>query len=64
MTNNICNLKELSKELNCSQNHVYKLIHQGMPYHQIDEQSRRYFILDEVINWLRKTGLKQESVWR
>lgn len=60
----ICNLKELCQILGYSQNHIYKLISQGLPYHQLDERSRRYFIVDEVVNWLKSAGLKQISTWR
>lgn len=36
----ILNLKQLSKRLGCSQNHIYKLIAQGMPFHQLSDDSR------------------------
>lgn len=60
----ILNLKELSQYLGCSQNHIYKLIHQGMPYHQLSADSRRYYVQDEVLDWLKSAGYKQVSTWR
>lgn len=60
----ICNLKQLSISLGCSPNHVYKLIELGMPYHQLSEKSRRYYVLDEVLNWLSSAGLKKTVTWR
>lgn len=64
MTDEICNLKQLSQKLNCSPNHVYKLIKLGLPYHQLSKTSRRYFIVTEVIAWLKLSGLKQVNVWK
>lgn len=66
MKHQIFNLKEISQVIGCSTGHVYKLIRQGMPYHQLDENSRRYFIVDEVVEWLKTTGRKQVqvTVWR
>lgn len=60
----ILNLKQLSKRLGCSQNHIYKLIAQGMPFHQLSDDSRRYYVLDEVLDWLKSSGYKQVSTWR
>lgn len=60
----ILNLKQLSQRLGCSQNHIYKLIAQGMPYHQLSDDSRRYYVLDEVLDWLKSAGYKQVSTWR
>lgn len=60
----ICNLKQLCSYLGCSQNHIYKLISLGMPYHQLSEKSRRYYVLSEVIGWLSSAGLKKTVTWR
>lgn len=60
----ICNLKELSLCLGCSPNHIYKLISLGMPYHQLSKNSRRYYLLSEVIEWLSSAGLKKTVTWR
>lgn len=64
MEKQICNLKQLCEQLGCSTNHVYKLVSLGMPYHQLSSASRRYYVLDEVINWLKEAGLKQKTIWR
>lgn len=55
----IVNLKTLANILGCSQSHVYTLIGVGMPYHQLGPQSRRYFVVEEVISWLKSTGKHQ-----
>lgn len=32
--------------------------------HQLDPRANRYFVVDEVIEWLKTTGLKQVTTWR
>lgn len=59
----IVNLKELSNQLGCSPNHIYKLINLGMPYHQLSPKSRRYYVTEEVTEWLKSSGLKKRSSW-
>lgn len=60
----ILNLKQLSHELGYSENHIYKMISLGLPYHQLSKTSRRYYVLDEVLSWLKSAGYKQISTWR
>lgn len=55
----IVKLKKLAVILGCSQSHVYTLIEAGMPYHQLGPRSRRYFVVDEVVAWLKDAGKRQ-----
>lgn len=64
MQKQIVNLKDLSKILGCSRSHIYTLIRQGMPFHQLDLKSNRYFVVDEVLDWLKTSGLKQTTSYR
>ena len=64
MKKQIVNLKDLTEVLGCSKSHIYTLISRGMPYHQLDPRANRYFVVDEVIEWLKTTGLKQVTTWR
>lgn len=64
MENEIVNLKGLCKYLGYSQNHIYKLISEGLPYHQLTANSRRYYVIEEVVDWLKTAGLKQVTTWR
>lgn len=50
--NEILNAKELAKKLGISRGYLYKMINYGLPYHQLDANSRKYFIYDEVEAWL------------
>ncbi|ARD06169.1 hypothetical protein B1745_00150 [Lactobacillus amylolyticus] len=59
----ILNVKELCNELNISTTFFYKMKKAGMPYHQLCDNSRAYYILDEVEEWLYKAGFHQESKW-
>lgn len=62
MTVKILNAKELQNTLGISTTLLYKFRKAGMPYHQFP-QSRAYYLLDEVENWLTKSGYHQEKVW-
>lgn len=64
MNKEIVNLKTLAKIIGCSNGHIYTLIEQGMPYHQLDPKTRRYFVVDEVINWLKTAGFRQVTTWK
>lgn len=57
--NQIVNLKQLAGVLGCSISHIYSLIEMGMPYHQLSINSRRYFVVDEVVGWLKTAGHHQ-----
>lgn len=60
--NNILNATDLMKELNISSTRFYQFLHHGMPYHQIGE-GRKYYMLNEVLEWLRRAGYRQEKTW-
>jgi phospholipid N-methyltransferase len=59
----ILNGKQITEKLNISQGQLYKLIALGMPFHQLSEHSRKYYVLDEVIEWLKASGYTQKKVW-
>ena len=60
----IVNLKTLADIIGCSNGYIYTLIRLGMPYHQLDPKSRRYFVVDEVVNWLKTAGFRQVITWK
>lgn len=62
MTTKILNGTELRTALGISTTLFYKFRRAGMPYHQFPK-SRAYYLLDEVENWLKKSGYHQEKVW-
>lgn len=62
MNSEILNGKELCKKLKVSFTLLYKFRKCGMPYHQLPG-GRPYYLLDEVLVWLRKAGYHQEKVW-
>lgn len=62
MTNQIYNGKELRKQLGISTTTFYKFRKAGLPYHQFP-QSRAYYLLDEVKDWLNQAGYHQETTW-
>ncbi|CCI86271.1 Putative uncharacterized protein [Lactobacillus gigeriorum DSM 23908 = CRBIP 24.85] len=41
---------------------LYKFRKAGMPYHQLPG-GRPYYLVDEVIVWLRNAGYRQEKIW-
>jgi predicted site-specific integrase-resolvase len=56
------NGKDLCKTLGISTTLLYKFRKTGMPYHQLPG-GRPYYLVDEVIVWLRNAGYRQEKVW-
>lgn len=50
---NILNAKEAAKQLGVSKSYFFKLVKQGMPYHQISSNSRKYYVISEIIEWLQ-----------
>lgn len=59
----LMNAKQIVTKLGISQGQLYKLVSYGMPYHQLGEHSRKYYVLEEVEAWLREAGYKQHSKW-
>ena len=50
-------LKELAKELKCSERTIYNLVEKGLPHYRLGTDYR--FILDEVKEWM-KSARKEE----
>lgn len=59
----ILNGKQLCSALGISTTLMYRLIRNGMPYHQLSTASRKYYNLNEVKDWLLKAGYQQKSTW-
>lgn len=59
----ILNGRQLCKALGISTTLLYRLLKQGMPYHQLSTGSRKYYNLEEVQDWLLNAGYHQESKW-
>lgn len=52
--NEILNAKQLAEKLGISRNYLLKMVNNGLPYHQLGKKSRKYYIFDEVKDWLKK----------
>ena len=52
--NEILNAKQLVQTLGISRNYLLKMVNNGLPYHQLGKESRKYYIFDEVKDWLKK----------
>lgn len=48
----LLNGKQLVAELGISTSYLYTLLRAGLPYHQLGTNSRKYYLLPEVKNWL------------
>ncbi|WP_290034278.1 hypothetical protein [Ligilactobacillus cholophilus] len=48
----ILNGQQLINELGISRTYLCKLLKLGLPYHQLDKNTRKYYVLDEVKEWL------------
>lgn len=59
----ILNGKQLCEELGISTTILYNLVNNGLPYHQLTANSRKYYILNEVKSWLLDSGFHQETKW-
>lgn len=59
----ILNGKQLCEKLGISTTLLYRLIKNGMPYHQLSTASKKYYNLNEVKDWLLTAGYKQKTVW-
>lgn len=60
----ILNAKQLQEELGVSSSFFYQLLKKGLPYHQLDDKSRKYYFLDEVEDWLTQQGLRPKTTWK
>ncbi|MQB68048.1 helix-turn-helix transcriptional regulator [Limosilactobacillus reuteri] len=61
--NEILNGKQLCTALGISTTLLYKLLENGMPYHQLSTAGRRYYHLSEVEKWLLEAGYNQKTHW-
>lgn len=59
----ILNGKQLREVLGISTTIYYQLIKNGMPFHQLTTTSKKYFNVNEVKNWLQKSGYRQQTIW-
>ena len=49
--NEILNAKQLVQKLGISRNYLLKMVNNGLPYHQLGKESRKYYIFGEVKDW-------------
>lgn len=50
--NEILNAKQLATKLGISRTYLYKMLKNGLSYHQLESKSRKYFVYKEVQEWL------------
>lgn len=50
--NEILNAKQLAAYLQVSTSLINKMVKSGMPYHQLSEKGRKYYVAEEVKEWL------------
>lgn len=60
----ILNMKQLCEKLNISSFLFYKMVQNGLPYHQLGKHARKYYIYNEVETWLINNGFKKRTVWK
>ena len=60
----VLNAKHLIEKLGISNSFFYKLQKSGLPYHQLDDKSRKYYFLNEVEEWLVRKGFKPKTTWK
>ena len=59
----ILNGKQLRQYLKISTTIYYRLLENGLPSHQLTANSRRYFNVTEVTDWLKSQGYRKTIVW-
>ncbi len=59
----ILNGKQLRGYLHISTTMLYQLIREGLPYHQLTNNSRKYYNRQEIIEWLMKHGYRTQNTW-
>lgn len=58
-------LKEVAVVLGWSENHIRSLIvNNGFPYCQPDGNKNRYFLWDDIQNWLKKQNFVRSTSWQ
>lgn len=48
----ILNAKQLVNKLKISKSYLYELLEAGLPYHQLGNRGRKYYVYKEVTQWL------------
>lgn len=64
LNKNFLNTKETAMAMGISTSYLRKLEKLGLPYHQLSNDSYKYFLLSEINDWLRKEGFVQKKTWR
>lgn len=59
----ILNGKQLCKALGISTTILSGLVKNGLPYHQLTANSRKYYDLAEVKAWLKEAGYAPHTKW-
>lgn len=57
------NGKALAIKLGISQSKLYSLRKLGLPFHQLGGNTRKYYVFDEVQEWLKTAGFQQQTTW-
>lgn len=48
----ILNAKQLVKKLGISKSYLYELLEMGLPYRQLGNKGRKYYVYEEVTKWI------------
>lgn len=64
LNNKFLNTKETATALGVSTSYLRKLERLGLPYHQLSNDSYKYFQINEIDEWLQKEGFVQRKTWR
>lgn len=59
----ILNGKQLRDYLHISTTMLYQLIREGLSYHQLTNNSRKYYNRQEIIEWLMKHVYRTQTTW-
>lgn len=59
----LLNGKQLCERIGVSTTILYRLIANGMPFHQLTGNSRKYYNLSEVHDWLKQAGYRKKTTW-
>lgn len=57
----LLNARQVAQKLGISYTYFFKMLKKGenCPYHQLGQDGRKYYILDEVENWLLINSAKK-----
>lgn len=48
----ILNAKQLARKLGISKSYLYELLEMGLPYRKLGNKGRRYYMYEEVMQWI------------